>query len=587
MKNFFKTVLAVVVGLLITGILFFFLITGMVSGLISSKQEVVTTSPNSILKLTLNLPIIERTQNNPIGSVDLMGIKLAKQDGLKEILENISKAKEDPNISGIYMELSVIQAGISTIKEIRDALVDFKKSNKFIIAYSEYMTQSAYYLASVADKIYLNPLGSIELKGLHSEVIFYKGAMDKLGIEAQAIRHGKYKSAIEPYVSDRMSPENKEQIKELTVSIWQQLIHEIAESRNISTSVIDNVANTLDALNSDNCYKDHLVDSLLYKDQVNTILANYANSISEEPNIIEYSKYSKVPKIYQAKGLAKNKIAIIYAFGDVVSGKEDEGYVSSERISEALKKARKDSSIKAIVLRINSPGGSALASDIIWREVKLTSQVKPVIASMGDMAASGGYYIACAANEIVAQPTTITGSIGVFGLLINGKKLLNNKLGITTDVVKTNNYSDFPSFFREMEQPEKQILQKEIEQIYDTFLCRVSEGRNITKEKVDSYGQGRVWSGVDAMRIHLVDTLGNINDAIRLAAEKANITDYRVVYLPKLLEPLEKLMKQLTENSEIKALEKLSSGFEEAKIFLSIRKMQGIQARIPYNLYIY
>ncbi len=589
MKSFLKTLLAVIVGMCISMIIIFFLFIGILSGIVaSSSKEIVTISPKTVLKLTFDKPIIERNTNDPLENLNFFGVGKEKSVGLKEIIENLEKAKNDPNINGIYLELSEIPSGLSTIKEVRDALLEFKQSGKFVYAYGNYLTQKAYYLASVADKIYLNPQGSIEWKGLRSEVLFFKGTLQKLGIEAEIIRHGKYKSAVEPFSNDKMSNENKEQIQQLTSSIWKQMVAEIAVSRNIEEKRLLKIADQLSALNPDSCLLSGLVDSLLYKDQMDMLIAEKLDIENKDLKFVELAKYQKVPKPISGKGLAKNKIAIVYASGDVVMGNEDEGTVASERISKAIFDARTDTSVKAIVLRINSPGGSALASEIIWREVKLASQVKPVVASFGDVAASGGYYIACAANMIVAQPTTITGSIGVFGIMFNVRKLMNDKLGITSDGTKTNQYSDFPSVYRPMDNFEKQVMQNEIERIYTTFIDHVSEGRRMDKNIVDKIAQGRVWSGIDAKNINIVDTLGTFTTAITIAAKLAGIEHYRLIHLPKLMDPFEKLIKDLSEGTEARWIQTLMPEvFNTIKYYKSLSKDQGIQTRLPFELVIY
>ncbi|MCX7986374.1 MAG: signal peptide peptidase SppA [Bacteroidales bacterium] len=586
MKNFLKIVLAVIVGFFITSILLFFFMIGILTSLVPSK-EVVSIESKSIIKFTFDRPIVERSSGSPFEDIDWLSMSRRNVDGLNEILDNIAKAKEDTNILGIYLELSSIDAGLSTVKEIRQALADFKKSGKFIIAYSDYLTQKGYYLASIADKIYLNPQGSIEWQGLRSEIMFFKGSLEKLGVEPIIIRHGKYKSAVEPFSNDRMSPENRHQLQQLVDVIWQDILNDISLSRNIKKDSLHILADKLIAFDPQSCFNHRMVDSLKYQDEIKAVLCRLTSSREDKLNLIDYRKYVKVPKNYKGKGLAKDKIAIIYAYGDVIMGKGDEGTVSSERISQAISEARKDSSIKAIVLRINSPGGSALASEVIWREIKLTTPVKPVVASLGDVAASGGYYIACASNAIVAQPTTITGSIGVFGILMNAKELLNKKLGITTDVVKTNPYADFPSFSRPMESFEKTRLEMEINRIYKTFIQHVADGRRMTLEQVDALAQGRVWSGYDAFRIQLVDTLGNIDDAIRIAANMAKISEYRIVAMPKLEDPIEKLIKELTESSEAKITNKLSTELPFIRTLISLGKMEKVQARLPFELTLY
>ncbi|HEY9123108.1 MAG TPA: signal peptide peptidase SppA [Bacteroidales bacterium] len=584
MKSFFKTLLASILGVFIAGIIMFFVFIGIMSALVSDMEKATSIEPNSILKLTLENEIVERSSKGILDNIDI-GYGQSKQDGLNEILENIEKAKADPNIRGIYLELSIIQASIGTISEIRNALLQFKTSGKKVIAYGEYMSQGAYYLASVADEVYLNPEGSIIFKGAQAEVIFFKGALDKLGIEAQIIRHGKFKSAVEPFLNNKMSPENREQLQAMLDAIWNNTVYDIAKSRNISPEKVKKIANTLNTSDADSCVVTGIVDSLLYKDQIYAKLLKISGSSNNEPKLVTLAKYKNVPKAVTGEGVAKNKIAVVYAFGDVVMGDAADEYISSEKISAALRKARKDTSIKAVVFRINSPGGSALASDIIWREVALTVAEKPVVASMGDLAASGGYYIACPASYIIAQPSTITGSIGVFGVMFNAKKLLNEKLGITTDVVKTEGHSDFPSGTRAMDQYEQKVMLSQIERIYNTFINHVAEGRKMKAEDVDNIGQGRVWAATDALKIGLVDTLGYIDDAIAKAAKMAKVEKYRVVNLPLQQDPWEKFINELSGEVMMKLFTgKYAEYTKYIRIANKVHSMQGIQARLPFEL---
>ncbi len=588
MKIFFKMLLATVAGFFISFLILFLLALGMLGAIVASSSTPVVIKPHSILKLTLDNEIADRAPGNYFSGIDFIGSKFKKVDGLTEIINNIKKAKDDPNIKGIYLEISYIHAHSATLGEIRNALADFKKSGKFIIAYSDFYTQGSYYLASIADKVYLNPEGGINFLGLRSEIMFYKGTLDKLGIEVQVFKHGKFKSYPEPYVSDRMSQESKLQITQLLKSVWNHLLEGISEQRQINVKELNHLADRMIILDADSCLAHKFVDSLYYKDQVYSKLLKLSGKKGKEPEFISLSKYEKVPKKATGKGLAKSKIAIVYAQGDVVMGADDEGSVSSEKISKALRDARTDSSVKAIVFRINSPGGSSLASEAIWREVYLASKVKPVVASMGDVAASGGYYIACAADTIVADPNTITGSIGVFGLLPNAKDFLNKKIGITTDVAKTNEHSDFPTISRPVDAQEKAFVQYEVDKVYEAFVTRVADSRKLKKTKVDELGQGRVWSGIDAKNIGLIDKIGGLDSAIAVAAKLAKLDNYRIINLPKIKEPLEKLIEDLT--SEIKSnilKSELGDEYKILKQYNEIKRMQGIQTRLPYEIEIY
>ena len=589
MKQFFKFMLASMTGCLFTFIIIFIFLFILISSISSfSKKEVVVVSENTVLSLTFDQPIFDRTSNNPFENIDFATFKATNLIGLNDIIKNIRKAKTDNRIKGIYLDLSNIDAGIATVEEIRNALIDFKKSKKFIISYGEVYTQKAYYLASVSDKIYMNPEGILDFKGLNAQVMFIKGALQKLEIEPQVIRHGKYKSAIEPLILDKMSDASKEQTLTFINSIWEVMIKNISESRNISTTELNNIADSIKTQNPEDAVNCKLIDKLMYKDEVLSDL-RYRLGIKENKkiNMLSLLKYKDVPENLKPKH-SKNKIAVIFATGDIISGEGDEHSIGSEKLSETIRDARNDSSIKAIVLRINSPGGSALASEVIWREVFLTSKVKPIVASMGDVAASGGYYIACAANKIIASPNTITGSIGVFGILPNMKGLFNNKLGITFDNVKTNKYADLGDISRPLNESEMLVIQNSIERIYKTFITHVADGRKMTIAQIDSIGQGRVWSGLDAKRIGLIDDFGGLDKAIVIAASLAKLDNYKLIDLPKQKDPFSQIVEQLTGNIKINLISnELGDGYKYYEYIKSLTKMSGVQARLPYNIDIY
>jgi len=589
MKQFFKFMLASMTGCLFTFIIIFIFLFILISSISSfSKKEVVVVSENTVLSLTFDQPIFDRTSNNPFENIDFATFKATNLIGLNDIIKNIRKAKTDNRIKGIYLDLSTIDAGIATVEEIRNALIDFKKSKKFIISYGEVYTQKAYYLASVSDKIYMNPEGILDFKGLNAQVMFIKGALQKLEIEPQVIRHGKYKSAIEPLILDKMSDASKEQTLTFINSIWEVMIKNISESRNISITELNDIADSLKTQNPEDAVNCKLIDKLMYKDEVLSDL-RYRLGIKENKkiNMISLLKYKDVPENLKPKH-SKNKIAVIFATGDIISGEGDERSIGSEKLSETIRDARNDSSIKAIVLRINSPGGSALASEVIWREVYLTSKIKPIVASMGDVAASGGYYIACAANKIIASPNTITGSIGVFGILPNMKGLFNNKLGITFDNVKTNKYADLGDISRPLNESEMLVIQNSIERIYKTFITHVADGRKMTIAQIDSIGQGRVWSGLDAKRIGLIGDFGGLDKAIVLAASFAKLDNYKLIDLPKQKDPFSQIVEQLTGNVKINLISnELGDGYKYYEYIKSLTKMSGVQARLPYNIDIY
>jgi len=588
MKSFLKYTLATIVGVIITGAIFFLILFASIGSMISKQDKTVEIKPNTVLKIELNQVITDRSPQNPFGNFDFTSFKPQKSLGLNDILANIQKAKKDDNIKGIYMDISSIPAGMATIEEIREALLDFKESEKFILCYSDNYSQTAYYLSSVADKIYMNPAGGLYMSGLQSQVMFFKEALDKLGVEPQIVRYGKFKSAIEPFTKNEMSPENEEQINTYMNSLWDHMAKGISESREIDVETLNELTNNLNHRKPEEAVKHGLIDSLKYKDEIIKELKEKSEIDKEDVRFVSLPKYTKVPKIKDYTGLAKDKIAVVYAMGSVIMGEGEEGTIGSDRISRAIREARRDSSVKGIVLRVNSGGGSALASEVIWREAKLAAKEKPFIASLGDVAASGGYYIVAPSDTIMASPNTITGSIGVFGLFFNSKELLNEKLGIHVDVAKTHEFADLGSPFRSMKNEERQIIKDEIVQTYETFVNHVAEGRDMTPEKVDEIGQGRVWSGADAKRIGLIDLYGGLEEAVALAAEKADIEKYRTIGLPELKDPFEQFMKEFTGNVKASVLKnEMGDSYKYYREFENVKEMQGIQARIPYKIDIY
>ena len=427
MNNFFKMMWATVLGVIVSGLILVVIIIGLISSL--SKEKPVEAASHSILRIELNKEIVDRVSDSPFSNLNFKGFGEEKKIGLNFLLENIKKAGQDDNITGIYLHLSVQPLRIATVEEIRLALAEFKKTGKFIIAYSDFYTQSACYLASVADKIYLTPEGDMMFIGLKSQQIFLKGTFEKLGIQPEIIRHGKFKSAVEPLINDKMSDENREQVMAYLGSIWKHMLKGISEGRKIEERELERYADDMLLSNAEACVTYKMADSLLYTDQLYRELSRLSGNTGGNPKFISLQKYGKVPRKTETIGLIKEKIAVLYASGDIVTGKGDDENIGADHYSEVLREIRSDSSVKAVVLRVNSGGGSALASEVIWREVKLTSKVKPVIASLGDVAASGGYYIVTPAQVIVASPNSITGSIGVFGVLLNGRDFLKNKLG--------------------------------------------------------------------------------------------------------------------------------------------------------------
>jgi len=589
MKQFFKFVFASMLGFILASVVVAIVFIIFIAGIIdASSDKSVMVDANSVLQIKLNYPITERTPNNPLSGLSFLGIDGEKTIGLNDILANIKKAKTDSNIKGIFLDESMLSAGEATVEEIRNALIDFKKSGKFVIAYSEVYTQGFYYLASVADKVYINPKGSFEFKGFSSQITFLKGALDKLGIEVQIIKVGTYKSAVEPFFLNKMSDANRLQVTSYLGSMYDHFLTGISQSRNINKDSLFNIANELKVRLPEDALKYKLVDGLKYKDEIlDELKKRTGTSTKDDLKSVDLSDYgSSEAATDDKKETSKNKIAIIYASGDIVGGEGDDNSIGSERISKALRKVRLDNKIKAVVLRVNSPGGSSLASDVIWREVMLTKKVKPIIVSMGDLAASGGYYIACAADSIIAEPNTITGSIGIFAVLPNMQKFFNDKLGITFDGVKTGKYADLGDVSRPLTPQEKAILQNQVDQGYNSFTKAVALGRNKTQAYVNSIGQGRVWTGTQAVKIGLVDRLGNINDAIASAAKKANIKKYNLVSYPEQKSFLNKF--GLGMNAEIKAHFMKSEMGENFKYYQQLKGvtqlMRTPQARMPYDI---
>jgi protease-4 len=589
MKNFLLYTLATITGIIIASILFFVITIAGLSAIVASADKTVTLKDNTVLILKTGVPIPDRGNPNPWSGYDLFTMSFSPTPGLNDILHNIKKAAADKKITGILIENGLLSSGWATTDEIRNALEKFKESGKFIISYSDYvLTQEEYFLSSAADKIYLNPGAMVDFKGLSGEVMFYKKALDKIGVEVQVIRHGKFKGAVEPFILDEMSKENREQIKDYVGSIWNHVVSDISESRNIPVDQVNKLADNLAANNANDALQNKLIDGLIYRDAlIDTLKSLSGISDDDDINYISMSKYSKIPdpnKVFSSQ----NRIAVIYAEGTIVMGKGNDANIGGNDYAEIIRDQRLDSNIKAIVLRVNSPGGSAIASDMIWRELELAAKVKPVIVSMGNYAASGGYYISAAATKIYASPVTVSGSIGVFGMIPNAGKLLKDKLGISTETVNTNSHSDFPSLFRPMNSYEQMVMQKSIENIYSDFVSKVSEGRNMRINAVDSIGQGRVWSGKSAKELGLIDEMGGLNDAIKGAAELAKIDKYSVREYPVFEDPYTKLFSGLSGEIKMRIVEKEMGQF--ARYYSEIRELaafSGIQARLPYFIEIH
>jgi protease-4 len=576
------------VGIILTSIILFVIVIGIVVAATKGDKHVEVDS-DSILHITFTHDIPERTPYNPFSGLDFLGLDGDKNLGLNDILSNIKKAKTDSNIKGIFLDESYMLSGQATTEEIRNALIDFKKSGKFVIAYSEIYTQGFYYLASVADKVYINPKGLFEFRGFSSQITFLKGALDKLGIEAQVIKVGTYKSAVEPFILTKMSDANRRQVNSYLGSLYDFYLTGISNSRKISKDSLFDIANNLKIQFPEDALKYKLVDGLKYKDEVLDELRDRTGiSLKKDLHSVSLSDYANNNSDDDDgnKKEIKNQIAIVYASGEINGGDGGDNSIGSETISKALRKVRLDDNVKAVVLRVNSPGGSSLASDVIWREVMLTKKVKPIIVSMGDLAASGGYYISCAADPIIAEPNTITGSIGIFAIIPNLQKLFNDKLGITFDGVKTGKYADLGDVSRPLSPEEKAILQNNVNRGYDEFTKAVAEGRHKTQAYINSIGQGRVWTGEQAVKNGLVDRLGNISDAITSAAKKANIKNYNLVAYPEQKSFLNKF--GLGMNAEIKAHFIKSELGDNFKYYEQIKEvttlMRTPQARMPYDI---
>lgn len=590
MKQFFKFVLASVVGIVISAIIICFIIIAFIGGLIATAggDKGATVDDNSVLQVSFKANISERTPDNPLAALSFLGIDGEKNLGLNDILAGIKKAKNDGRIKGIFLDESYMLSGQATTEELRNALIDFKRSGKFVVAYSEVYTQGFYYLASVADKIYVNPKGIFQFKGFSSQVTFLKGTLDKLGIEAQIIKVGTYKSAVEPFFLTKMSDANRQQVNSYLGSLYDHYLTGISKSRGISKDTLFALADNYKIQFPEDALKYKLVDGLKYKDEILAELKQ-RTSVKAKGTLakVDLGEYVKS----QAKSdttVSTNRIAIVYASGEINGGEGDDNTIGSEGISRALRKVREDKKIKAVVFRINSPGGSSLASDVIWREVMLTKKVKPIIVSMGDVAASGGYYIACAADSIIAEPNTITGSIGIFAILPNMQKFFNDKLGITFDGVKTGKYADLGNTSRPLTPEERAILQNSVNHGYDDFTKAVAQGRGKTQAYINSIGQGRVWTGSQALKIGLVDRLGNINDAIHSAAKMAKLKEYRLVPYPEQKSIYAKFGESLSTDMKIRTLKtELGENYRYYEQIKGITQMMRTpQARMPYDIVI-
>lgn len=590
MKRFFKYLFVTASGAFLGLTLFVLILFAIFAGIIaSSSSSEVKISKKSVLLIRLNHPIQELSESNPFESFSPIGSD-GSVLGVHDILYAIDHAKTDKNIEGIVLYTDVIQAGYSTIYEIRNALIEFKKSGKFIYSYSDVYTQKSYLLASVANKIYINPQGMFELTGISSQFVSFKDLLQKIGVEPVIFKAGKYKSFVEPFTSNTMSAENREQMKALVLNVWNSYTTSVTNNRTNIHKPISTIADSLLVWNAQSSFDLGLTDSLVYYNEYIDILKKkIAINNTDDISFVALNSYITHCNVIRKNNINDNKntIAVIVGSGSIQMGKGDYTDIYSESFSKLISDARKDSSVKAIVLRINSGGGSALASEAIWHEVSLAAQTKPTIVSMGDVAASGGYYIACPAHVIVAEPTTITGSIGVFGMLINTQELFK-KIGVSIDTVKSSSYADLGSPARKVTSYEHAIISKNIEQTYTTFKQRVAEGRNLTLLNVEEIAQGRVWCGTDALRIGLIDTLGGINTAIEIANKKAQLQgNYTIQIYPEQKSTLEQIMDKMSGgqsfSKEIEALFGSEIG-ALAKTIKDVPQQKGIYMQLPYIL---
>lgn len=585
MKDFFKFTLATITGIILTSIVMFVISIIVVFSMLSSTETETVVKKNSIMMLDLNGSLVERTSDNIFKE---LFDKENSTYGLDDILASIKKAKENDDIKGIYIQATSLNANFASLQEIRDALDDFKKSGKFIVAYSDNYTQGMFYLSSVANKVLLNPKGAIEWRGLASQPLFLKGLLEKLGIEMQVFRVGTYKAAVERFSATEMSPANREQVTAYITSIWNEIITDVAASRKISVDSLNNYANRmLMFYPAEQTVKSGMADTLIYKNDVRDYLKQLVEIDKDDDlAVLGLDEMINVKK-NTPKDKSGNIIAVYYAFGEIDGGSsstDEDGIISNEVIKD-LRKLKEDKDVKAVVLRVNSPGGSAFGSEQIWEAVCQLKKEKPVIVSMGDYAASGGYYISCAADTIVAEPTTLTGSIGIFGLIPNAKGL-TDKLGLSFDVVKTHKFADFGNIMRGMNTDEQTLLQMYINQGYDLFVSRCAEGRKMSKKEIEKIAEGRVWTGEAAKKIGLVDILGGIDKALEIAVKKAKVEGYTVVGYPDRKNVLQELLNSKPGNYiESRMLKsQLGDYYNGFSMLKNLEKADFMQARVPFEL---
>ncbi len=580
MKQFFKFVFATIVGLFLFSLLGLFFLIGLVAS--AGSEKPATVEANSVLKLDLNYDVPEKTVENPLAALSIGNTEPKKAIGLYEIRECIHKAKTDDNIKGIYLHMGLNDNGYATLEGIREALLDFRKSGKFVYAFGDVYSQKAYYLATAADKIYVNPSGGIELKGFGREIMYYKDMFEKLGIEVQDFHCGAFKSAIEPFIRKDMSPANREQLMNLYGDVYHHFLDTISVARKIDTAQLADIINNLKAESPEQEIALKLIDGAYYYDQlIDEMKKKIGVEAKKDLNLVSLDKYSTT---MEKKTDADGKIAVLVAEGEIVDGEGDDDQIGGETFAKEIAKLRKDEKVKAIVLRVNSPGGSALASDIMWRELVLAKKEKPLIISFGDVAASGGYYIACMGDRIFAQPNTITGSIGVFGLLPNAKKLLNEKLGITTDEVEVTKHGVLGGLTKPLDAEEAAFAQRNVERTYREFKQRVAEGRGKDTAYIETIAQGHVWTGTQGIQNGLVDEIGGLDEAIAYAAKKANLKDYRVKLYPEEKSLGQKIADALSGAKASWVKQELGDQYETYKTIQWVKNLKGTQMRMVYDL---
>jgi len=581
MRQFLKFTLASLTGFILALMVIFLLFSAIIAGLMSSGDKTAVIKKNSILHLDFGQLIADRGTEDPLSGFDFMSFENNQATGFRDYTRAIRAAADDDNIKGIFLDLSSINADMALRQEIRNALVDFKTSGKFIYAYSEMYSQATYHLASLADSVFLYPEGDLMFMGYASEPMFFKGMLDKLGVEVKLIRVGKYKSAGEPFIRENLSEENRYQVSTFLNSLYDSFLKDVASGRNMAADSLRAIANEMRIESAQNAVEQGLVDKLLYRDEMlDLLMAKTEAKKLKDLELVSVDDYmSAIPK---GKLTEKTRIAVVYAIGDINSGEGDDTSIGSDRIAQALRDARLDENVKAVVLRVNSPGGSALASDVIWREMKLIKKEKPLVVSMGGLAASGGYYISIAADTIYAEPTTLTGSIGVFGLLPNISPFMKDKLGLTFDRVKTGKYADLGTPTRGMTAEEEAIIQRVVNNIYEDFTTKVAKDRKIPLDSVQAMAQGRVYTGAQALEIGLVDRLGNLDDAIATAARMAKVENYRLKELPELKNPIDELLQELT-GMQARSIEKeLGLPYQQWKTVKGILENDRIQARMEF-----